>query len=67
MDLIIRVKVNNKVDAYRLVNSINFDHEVVSINFDGEDYVFDKVNQPKYLFNEKYVDEKGKEIKGNLI
>ena len=58
MDLIIRVKVNNKVDAYRLVNSINFD---------GEDYVFDKVNQPKYLFNEKYVDEKGKEIKGNLI
>jgi len=68
MILTIKVKVNNKIEVYRLVNSINNEYEVSEITFDDQTFKFNKTTKnPKYLFKEKYVDEKGQEVEGNLI
>lgn len=66
--LTIKVKVKDKIDAYRLVNDINNEYEVSEITFKGQNFKFNKTTKkPKYLFNEKYIDEEGNEVVGELV
>lgn len=55
--LIIKLKVPDKIEAYKIVNHLGFEYEIIEADLDGEIYKFDKKvesKKPKYFLRDDF-------------
>jgi hypothetical protein len=51
--LTIDIEVKDDLDAYRVLNRTNFEHNVLGSKYKGQSYKFDKDNLPKHFLKKK--------------
>lgn len=59
MELIIKIEVPDKVQAYKITSRISYENEVKSASLDGEEYTFNESN-PKTSVKKFLADDFGK-------
>jgi hypothetical protein len=52
MILKIKIKVSDKIEAYKIVSELGLEHEVVEAEFNGKKEEFDKENIPAYFLRD---------------
>ena len=65
LDLIVRLKVKDKIEAYQIVSKLGFRHKVLSAKFGNKIYYFDEkieTKKPRFFLSEKFGKKLGKKL-----
>lgn len=58
MQLIIKIDVKDKLEAFKLVNKLSYEHGIFEVDFDGALRKYDKDKPIKWFLKEKLLERK---------
>ena len=53
--IIIKIQVRDEIEAYRVLNKVNYEHKVVEAKYKRGTYKFNKNNLPKNFLKKKFL------------